>query len=95
MFEEILSPGAVNVIESLSSHVEQFYLAGGIGLALQLGHRKSDGFDFFSTTLFNIDAMLSLIPADKVFFTSRGSLHCEIKGLRVSFLLFEKELGLS
>lgn len=28
----------------------RFYLAGGTGLALQLGHRKSDDLDFFSQT---------------------------------------------
>lgn len=42
MFEEILSTEAIPVIESLAPHLETFYLAGGSGLALQLGHRKSD-----------------------------------------------------
>lgn len=31
-----------------SPFVEDFYLAGGTGLALQLFHRKSVDFDFFS-----------------------------------------------
>jgi hypothetical protein len=48
MFEEVLSPGAARVIEALVPHVEAFYLAGGTGLALQLGHRRSDDLDFFS-----------------------------------------------
>ena len=78
MFEEILSTEAIPVIESLSPHLETFYLAGGSGLALQLGHRKSDDLDFFSDSLFNTDAILSLISPDKVFFTSKGSVHCEI-----------------
>ena len=47
MFEEILSSEAINIIESLSPHLDTFYLAGGTGLALQLGHRKSDDLDFF------------------------------------------------
>ena len=66
MFEELLSKRAIKVIESLSPHLESFYLAGGTGLALQLGHRKSDDLDFFSDKLFNIDALLSLISVDKV-----------------------------
>ncbi|MGA9292658.1 MAG: nucleotidyl transferase AbiEii/AbiGii toxin family protein [Ignavibacteriaceae bacterium] len=27
---------------------DKFYLAGGTALALQLGHRRSDDFDFFT-----------------------------------------------
>ncbi len=48
-----------------------FYLSGGTGLAFQLGHRKSDDLDFFSDRMFNTDAILSLISADKVFFTEK------------------------
>ena len=48
MFEEILSSQAINIIESLSPHLDAFYLAGGTGLALQLGYRKSHDLDFFS-----------------------------------------------
>jgi len=88
MFEEVLSTEAIPVIESLAPHLETFYLAGGSGLALQLGHRKSDDLDFFSDSMFNTDAILSLISPDKVFFTSKGSVHCEIKGVRVSFLYY-------
>ncbi len=92
MFEEVLSQRAIGVIESLSSHLEMFYLAGGTALALQLGHRRSDDMDFFSDRLFNTDAMLSLIHVDKVLFTALGTLHCEIRGIRVSFLYYEVPL---
>ncbi len=47
MFEKILSPAAINVIETLSADLDSFYLAGGTALALQLGHRRSDDLDFF------------------------------------------------
>jgi len=92
MFEEVLSTEAIPVIKSLSPHLGTFYLAGGSGLALQLGHRKSDDLDFFSDSLFNTDAVLSLISPDKVFFTSKGSVHCEIKGIQVSLLYYEVPL---
>ncbi len=58
MFEEVLSTEAIPVIKSLGPHLETFYLAGGSGLALQLGHRKSDDLDFFSDSLFNTDTFL-------------------------------------
>jgi len=35
MFEEVLSIEAIPVIESLTPHLETFYLAGGSGPALQ------------------------------------------------------------
>jgi len=73
MFEEILSENAISVIESLGTRLEAFYLAGGTGLALQLGHRKSNDFDFFSEKPFNTDAMLALIFPGKVFFASAAN----------------------
>lgn len=92
MFEEILSPEAISVIESLSPHLDSFYLAGGTGLALQLGHRRSDDLDFFSDHMFNTDAILSQLSVDKVLFTALGTVHCELKGIRLSFLYYEVPL---
>lgn len=89
MFEEILSPEAINVVESLSPHLGIFYLAGGTGLALQLGHRRSDDLDFFSDRMFNTDSILAKISADKVFFTEVGTVHCAVKGVRLSFLYYQ------
>ncbi len=92
MFEEVLSKRAIEVVESLSHHLDTFYLAGGTGLGLQLGHRRSDDMDFFSDKLFNTDAMLSLIPVDKVLFTALGTVHCEIKDIRISLLYYDVPL---
>ncbi|MFH1991648.1 MAG: nucleotidyl transferase AbiEii/AbiGii toxin family protein [Pseudomonadota bacterium] len=64
MFEEILSPAAIDIIQSTAQHIDAFYLAGGTALALQLGHRKSDDFDFFSNRMFNTDSILARISVD-------------------------------
>jgi predicted nucleotidyltransferase component of viral defense system len=40
---------------------KDFYLAGGTGLALQLGHRKSYDFDFFSEERFNENKLFKKI----------------------------------
>jgi len=92
MFEKILSSVAINEVESLSLHLGEFYLAGGTGLALQIGHRKSEDLDFFTDSLFNTDALLSVIHPDKVLFTSKGTIHCEVKGLQLSFIYYEVPL---
>ncbi|MGQ9465542.1 MAG: hypothetical protein ACUVQ3_08555 [bacterium] len=41
MFEKVLAESAIEVINQLSTELNDFYLASGTGLALQLGHRKS------------------------------------------------------
>jgi hypothetical protein len=92
MFEEILSSQAINIIESLSPHLDTFYLAGGTGLALQLGHRRSHDLDFFSDRIFNPDSILARISANKVFFTELGTVHCELRGIRISFLYYNVPL---
>lgn len=42
------------VLPYLKVFKNDFYLAGGTGLALQLGHRKSYDFDFFTHKNFNV-----------------------------------------
>ena len=41
------------ILPQLDFLKEQFYLAGGTALALQIGHRLSIDFDFFTQTPFN------------------------------------------
>ena len=92
MFEEILPREAVRVIESISHHLETFYLAGGTGLAIQLGHRKSYDFDFFTDRQFNTDVIVSRISPNRIFYTSMGTIHCDISGIRFSFLYYDVPL---
>ena len=84
MFEEVLPENGLEVIDAIGPVLEDFYLACGTGLALQLGHRKSEDLDFFSNKMFNPDALLASIPYDKKIFTELGTVHCQIKGIRVS-----------
>jgi Nucleotidyl transferase AbiEii toxin, Type IV TA system len=92
MFEEILSKKAIETIETLSPELSPFYLAGGTGLSLQLGHRKSDDLDFFTENPFNTDTLLSSIKADRIFFTAQGTVHCEKSGIMLSFLFYNVPL---
>lgn len=52
MFENVLSKEAIEVADAISPFLKDFYLAGGTGLAIQLGHRMSLDLDFFSQTPF-------------------------------------------
>lgn len=47
MFYNILNKKRTDILPFLKAFKKDFYLAGGTGLALQLGHRDSIDFDFF------------------------------------------------
>lgn len=53
MFYNILDQERIDILPKLSFLKDRFYLAGGTGLALQLGHRDSVDFDFFTKESIN------------------------------------------
>jgi hypothetical protein len=55
MFDGVLAPATRLVVDQLASWVSkrEFYLSGGTGCALQLGHRMSQDLDFFSPIVFS------------------------------------------
>jgi hypothetical protein len=70
-------------------------LAGGTGLALQLGHRRSDDLDFFRAGDFDVDATLAGlggIASVAVQSRTAGTIHALLGGVRVSFLSAEAPL---
>jgi len=76
---------------SRQSLLAGFYLAGGTGLALRLGHRRSEDLDLFREEPFDPDQLLEgAAPAGEVRVVAKGerTLHLEIQGIRVSFLGF-------
>ncbi len=65
MFYEILDKKRQAVIPLLKNFKQDFYLAGGTALALQLGHRDSIDFDFFCPQ--NIDTQKLFEKVREVF----------------------------
>ena len=65
MFYNILDKKRLVVLPLLKFFKKDFYLAGGTGLALQLGHRDSIDFDFFSPH--DIDTVKLFSTIQKVF----------------------------
>jgi hypothetical protein len=65
-----------------------FYLAGGTGLALQLGHRRSVDFDFFSARPFRAVSLIRNMQAlgrFELHAESGDTVHRAVNGVRVSF----------
>lgn len=67
----------------------EFYLAGGTGLALQLGHRRSADFDFFSQQPglgMNVRNWFSNHPAFVLRDADADTVHAELDSTKVSFI---------
>ncbi len=96
MFDQTLYPKTKQVLELISKYnfLNEFYLAGGTALALQIGHRKSIDLDFFAPEVFDqvriLDELKELQP--KVIQQSEGTLDLIINEVKVSFLKYSYPL---
>lgn len=91
--EETIDPKVVRTLRDLqgSGLLTPFYLAGGTGLALRLGHRRSADLDFFTSETLHEDALIQKVQKLAGFsLVSKepGTLHAHIGGTKVSFLAF-------
>jgi len=59
MFYNILDANRKELLPFLIPFKQDYYLAGGTGLALQIGHRKSEDFDFFTPQPFSTTEVFS------------------------------------
>jgi hypothetical protein len=70
-----------------------FYLSGGTGLALQIGHRKSFDMDFFTPKEFVPEQLSMNIEAQKLKIESEmksyGTLYCILENVKTSFIFYE------
>jgi len=90
---EAINPEVEHTLRDLdqSSLLTPFYLAGGTGLALHLGHRRSVDLDFFTPETFNEDSLLQEVQTLRKFSLvakEPGTLHAHIGGTKVSFLAY-------
>lgn len=92
MYEKILTKASLDLMKSPDFNIDNFYLAGGTGISLQIGHRKSDDLDFFSETEFSPDKVLAQINPDKVLFAENNTIHCIKNRTKLSFLFYKEKL---
>jgi len=97
MFKETLEAKTERVFESLGKlqWMDDYYLAGGTALALQLGHRKSVDLDFFSIQDFELNKLessLKEVGRVKVLSKDEGTLHVNLNNVLVSFLRYRYKL---
>lgn len=63
MHYEVLDEKRRALLPALGAFKEDFYLAGGTALALQIGHRISIDFDFFTKDDFDVAALYERVQA--------------------------------
>jgi len=70
--------------------LNNFNLAGGTALALQIGHRKSIDIDLFTTEIFDensiIETFTSKFKEIKILSLSKNSVTCVINGIKVDVI---------
>jgi hypothetical protein len=91
MHPRVLGSEAWQVIKELDRRglMQHWILAGGTGLALQVGHRYSEHLDLFLTEDFDSDRLLHVLSeAGTVHVHDRGrsTLNVLLEGLRLSYL---------
>lgn len=95
----ILSDNRKRILPSFVSWKNEFYLAGGTGLALQIGHRDSVDFDFFSYHSFDSNKMIERLSklfdnkSFKVTQVEKNTLSILLQSeIKISFMTYEYDL---
>ena len=97
MFKEAVDARVLLLIKKLSQIKEvygKFYMAGGTGLALQLGHRKSFDIDLFSREDFDIERYSQIILSinGKILREQRGTIDAVIDDIKLTLLFYPYKL---
>lgn len=93
MHSEALTQEAVHLLPKFS-RVKNFYLVGGTALALQIGHRLSVDFDFFSEDalpkdlLSKVKRIFAPLPLE-VTYRAPEQLNLNIHGVKTTFFHYE------
>jgi len=91
MHPRVLSDDGWTTVRGIAAEgvLDGWILAGGTGLALQLGHRYSEDLDFFRPEPFDANRLagfLSTLGETSVQSRSADTLHAFVDTLRISFL---------
>ena len=90
---EVINPQVERTLHDLQALgvLDQCYLAGGTGLALHLGHRRSHDLDFFSREPIEPEALIRKIKSLTGFALAAqapDTLHATVERVKVSFLAY-------
>lgn len=94
---EILPEEQLRLLQLLSGEafIRDFYLAGGTGLALYLGHRQSFDFDFFIPTDFDTSKIINILTGLGKYERGneeKNTINGLLNGVRLSFLGYKYDI---
>ncbi len=94
---EILPEEQLALLQLLSEEafMQDFYLAGGTGLALHLGHRQSFDFDFFIPADFDTSHIVNILTGLGKYERGneeKNTVNGLLNGVRVSFLGYKYDI---
>ncbi|MCX6810249.1 MAG: nucleotidyl transferase AbiEii/AbiGii toxin family protein [Candidatus Berkelbacteria bacterium] len=88
---EILSQEQLRLLSVLENHFKDFILGGGTALAMQIKHRKSFDFDFFSPKAIPKNLLLKIkeiVPVDRVALDTNDELTIYSKNIKITILYY-------
>jgi hypothetical protein len=90
---EVINSRVERALEALRAlgALQGCYLAGGTGLALRFGHRRSHDLDFFSAEGVDPEALIRMMHALAGFAVASqapDTLHASVENIKVSFLAY-------
>ncbi|MCX7785983.1 MAG: nucleotidyl transferase AbiEii/AbiGii toxin family protein [candidate division WOR-3 bacterium] len=93
MFEQVLSEKTRKLLFTINDEINKydFYLGGGSGLALYIGHRVSEDLDFFTLKDFKPEQLARYLETNYQYqevSVSSVTLHCTINEVKVSFMRY-------
>jgi hypothetical protein len=93
VYKEAVTPITLQLIQGISklSFIQDFYLAGGTALALQIGHRLSIDLDFFSGKEFDPKIFIKEIQrlgTVESLQISDSYIFCFVNGVKLEFMYF-------
>lgn len=94
MFEKVINSKTKQILAEFGQNpkLKNFYLAGGTGLALQLGHRISVDLDFFSKDKFEPELLIHQIKGLGDFSLQSqdwGTVHAVLNEIKITFLYYD------
>ncbi|EKD56107.1 MAG: hypothetical protein ACD_58C00297G0012 [uncultured bacterium] len=97
MYQEAVRSKLISFLQSLAKikEINNFYLAGGTSLALQIGHRESIDLDFFSYKKFSnksLKSVLEQIGKLQIITDEPNTLNLTIDRIKLSFFYYPYKL---
>lgn len=88
---QTVAPGILGLIRKLQSlgSLSGFSLAGGTGLALQIGHRQSDDIDLFGLSSFDAESLIEELEQNfgfRLHFSARNTVKGIVDGIMVDII---------